>query len=126
MLNKIFNYLQNISFSEYTFIECNNLHIAFLCSNNRIFFVGNNSSRTKVSSLNYLEQSLHAEVDVIRSYKLRSRKKKLNLYVVRINKNNDFLFSKPCPNCMSVISNQNFIKNIYYYDKNNFKKLIKN
>lgn len=68
MLNKIFNYLSAISYNDFD-IGVNNLHIAFLCSNNRIFFIGKNSPRTKVSSLNYEYKSLHAEIDAIKKFK---------------------------------------------------------
>ena len=122
MLKKIYNFLQNVAHKDFN-VGYHNLHIAFLCSHNRIYFIGVNSSRTKVSSLNYLYKSLHAEIDAIRKYKTSNYKKKLNLFVIRISKDDLFLFSKPCDNCMEYLNKEKFIKNIYYYNKIDFVKL---
>lgn len=78
MFNKIYNYLQNITYNDNK-KDVKNLHLAFLCSNNTIYFVGYNSSRSIVSSINYQYHSLHAEIDVIRQYKTSKFKKKMNI-----------------------------------------------
>lgn len=122
MLKKINNYISSVSHEDFN-IGVHNLHIAFLCSNNRIYFFGVNSSRTKVSSINYLYKSLHAEIDAIRQYKASNLKKKMDIYVVRLSKNNKCLFSKPCENCMDFLKKETFLKNIYYYNQNNFSKI---
>lgn len=122
MLKKIANYLSNIKYTDFE-INNNNLHIAFLCKNNTIYFTGNNSDRTKIKSVNYLYHSTHAEVDVVRKYKNSNMKKKLDIIVVRIGKDNSWLFSKPCCNCMAFLNKQKFLKNIYYYNQTTFEKL---
>lgn len=78
MIHKIYRYLQNINYEDYN-NGVKNLHLAFLCSNNTIYFVGQNSSRSIVSSIDYLYNSLHAEVDAIRQYKTSNFKKKMNI-----------------------------------------------
>jgi len=78
MFHKIYNYIQKINYN-IDKKDVENLHLAFLCSNNIIYFVGYNSSRSIVSSLNYLYHSLHAEIDAIRQYKTSKFKKKMNI-----------------------------------------------
>ena len=92
MLKKINNYISAVSHKDFN-IGYHNLHISFLCSNNRIYFFGVNSSRTKVSSINYLYKSLHAEIDAIRQYKASHlKKRKMDIYVIRLSKDNKCLF----------------------------------
>lgn len=78
MIHKIYNYLQHINYEDDK-KDVKNLHIAFLCSNNKIYFIGYNSSRSIVSSINYQYHSLHAEIDAIRHYKTSNSKKRMNI-----------------------------------------------
>ena len=47
-------------------------------------------------------------------YKVNKRVKKVNLLVIRIDKNNKLQMAKPCSHCLETIKQLNIIKNIYY------------
>jgi hypothetical protein len=47
-------------------------------------------------------------------YKVNKRVKKVNLLVIRIDKNNKLQMAKPCLQCLTTIKKMNIIKNIYY------------
>ena len=90
----------------------------------------------KMGDINGNNSGIHAEHDAINKLKPLERNKRLqniNMLVIRINKNNKILNSKPCANCIKNIKilpeKKGYkIKNIYYSNDNGeiIKTNIKN
>ena len=93
--------------------EMNFNHGSVLIYRGRIIGKGFNSYHDS----NYKEEySLHAEISAINNALKKihvNDLKKCELVIIRINKNGDFLNSKPCDNCARIIKNYN-IKKIFY------------
>jgi len=87
---------------------------------NSILSIGMN----QYSDKNGLEPTIHAEHNVLNKLKQIKYKKKLqdiNLLVIRVTKKNELRDSKPCSNCIKIMSvlpqKKGYkIKNIYYSD----------
>lgn len=93
-------------------------HICVLCSGGKILCYGVNSERTRVRSLSLLTEyhflSLHAEFDAIRRYLNKQKKKKIDMYVIRIHKDGRFSNSKPCNKCQELIYKCDLIRRVFY------------
>lgn len=63
-----------------------------------------------------LNKSTHAEVDAINNLKNTRIKKKINIYVLRVNRTGNLCYSKPCDNCVSYM-NKILIKRNYKINK---------
>lgn len=63
--------------------------------------------------------TIHAEVNAVRSASQQKKPKKVNMIVFRVNKKGEYVMSKPCNCCMRTISielkNKNFKCNKIYY-----------
>ena len=57
--------------------------------------------------------SFHAEYNVIQKTKVKIKEKKMDMVVIRINKNNDLCNARPCMNCLSEMKKNGF-KHVYY------------
>ncbi len=72
--------------------------------------------------------SCHSELNIIREMNNSTKfktdnnrkvKKRYNIFVYRVDNFNNFVNSKPCISCSTLISNCNFIKNVYFINSNN-------
>ena len=70
-------------------------------------------------------ESLHAEVDAVQKLKFneKGKRKKINLFVYRINNNKEFRYARCCDNCIKQIykitKQKNYKVNKIYYTDNN-------
>lgn len=60
-----------------------------------------------------LTGSFHAEYNVIQNTREKMKEKKMDMIVIRINKNNDLCNARPCMNCLSEMKKNGF-KHVYY------------
>lgn len=82
-------------------------------------YTGINRSTKKIwSSSSY--DSIHAEIDAMYNYLSRAKKySKVDLIVIRINKQGKYRQSRPCYHCiMRLNKSMGIIKNIYYTNDN--------
>lgn len=70
--------------------------------------------------------TIHAELDALQKIiKWRICPNKLDLLVIKLNKNGEIGEAKPCPHCIFILNNTKIkIKNIYYSSKVNNKYCI--
>jgi len=73
----------------------------------------------------YESFSIHAEENAIQKTltKVKRTRKKFNIFIVRVSeKNNNFLNSKPCVDCVSFMKKNSYLINkVYYtYDNDNY------
>lgn len=109
--------LKNIAISLFPTIRTlKTCHVAILCRKNRIVHVGWNKPKTHPNNARHPYRwhtpLLHAELDVC----LKTHEddlSKYTLYVMRVNRNQQFKNSKPCSGCKSLIEQLN-INNVYY------------
>jgi cytidine deaminase len=88
---------------------------------------GENSSREVRDGCNY---GTHAEMDAIKKLKKVGKKKgtKLNLIVIRIDKEGNLKNSLPCFKCLQYLSNVSYgyhIKSIYYSNDDGNIEMVK-
>jgi deoxycytidylate deaminase len=97
-------------------------HAAMLFTKKEFYF-GYNTSRSYIDGI--LKPTLHAEMDVLKRYARKNTKslvnsnvlkrKKCSILVIRINKDDELVNSKPCSSCMEHMRSIN-IKSVYYSD----------
>jgi len=91
-------------------------HGAVIVNKNKILSVGHNSYKTHPIMAKYtIFPHLHAEQSAIINLGLFNCAG-TDLYVVRINRQNDFMMSKPCIVCKRLID-EITIRNVYYTDR---------
>ena len=91
-------------------------HGAVLVKKNRVVSVGLNSMKTHpILSRFTLWPYMHAESNAIIRHGLDNCEG-LGLYVVRIDRNNDYMMSKPCRACRGLIE-QAGLSDTYYTDE---------
>jgi deoxycytidylate deaminase len=114
--NNIINKL--IDYSSYNNLKYK--HTAAIISNSKILFIKNNQERLCING-QYIS-SLHAEVNVlyhlIKNIKKNNKKinlstRGLDLWVIRVNSNNQLVESKPCNQCIKTIKEYHIGK-VYY------------
>ena len=92
-------------------------HGAVIVKKNQVLASGHNSYKTHPLMAKYTPfPHLHAEQKAIINLGLDNCAG-LDLYVVRINKQKDFMMSKPCSVCRMLIDKVG-IRNVYYTDEN--------
>jgi deoxycytidylate deaminase len=72
--------------------------------------------------------TIHAEMDALQKIlKWKECPKKVDLIVIKINKNGEIGDAKPCSHCINILHNNSKIKiqNVYYSIKNNNNFMIK-
>lgn len=77
------------------------------------------NSKFKILSISYNYKDIHAE-----DYAINKNNKGKNLLVIRINSNNELLYSKPCFDCIKKLKDTN-IKYIIFSISNNQLEKIK-
>lgn len=102
-------------------------HGSVITIGGKIIFCGHNYYTLKNNSTVFY--SIHAEVDVLNkllsSSKIKKkRKKKINLYVVRISPSGNYLNSKPCENCITILKKYK-INKVFYSSNNGIFKVQK-
>jgi len=89
-------------------------HGCVAVSGGKIIAKGCNSYRTfSKDGLIHNTCSCHAEIDVLRKCMKKNRKGKINIYVVRISKNGEYLNSAPCNQCVNVMKTYNIGRIVY-------------
>lgn len=89
-------------------------HGCIAVSGGKIIAKGCNSYRTfSKDGLIHNTCSCHAEVDVLRKCIKKHRKRKINLYVVRISKTGEYLNSAPCNQCVDLMKTYNIGRIVY-------------
>lgn len=117
--NKLYNRLINIAKSLCPIYKCHRcFHVAFLLKHNKIYKIGWNQIKTHplLKLYPYYSIGIHAELNVI----MKANKDDLSDYtliVIRLNRNNKILYSKPCSACQNVMKQFN-LYNCYYSDYN--------
>lgn len=113
MSSKFMNSLLNIAMDEAHKSDHESFkHGAVLVHGKDVLSTGCNKSLHK----NNIFHSLHAEMCAIKNFKKTRLKKKptnLRMYVIRVNKTGDMLYSKPCDICQQIMK-ENGIYTCYY------------
>ncbi|AYV85889.1 MAG: cytidine and deoxycytidylate deaminase [Solivirus sp.] len=95
----------------------NSKHAAILFSGKSIFSTGyNRFDRGKLQSCTQ-SYSTHAEIDALYKSRKISKRKRIYLIVVRLNKNGNFINSKPCNSCIHALKRSNITRIYYTNDK---------
>ncbi len=125
------NYLLNNSLDN----TMTHKHFAILVYKNKIYDYGSNNNRTyyNINNRKFFFPTTHAEMNILLNLlKDNITKKQFDMYIIR-SKNNEYLFSKPCKNCIDFIIKSGLIKNIIYttgcdkiYEKLKVKKIDTN
>jgi deoxycytidylate deaminase len=116
MLEKIASNIQHDSM--------NYKHAALLGVKYKIISIGVNKEKTSPLQDEYKHSDhcvwTHAEVDCLSNTLIP---KKATLYVIRVNKQNKFMLSKPCEGCQKLIERKE-IKRVIYSDYDNVQEMI--
>jgi tRNA(Arg) A34 adenosine deaminase TadA len=96
--------------------EVRSKHVAIVIKNTKIL---------SEPSFNYLieNDTIHAEISAMQNFLKKNKKtcdrmiKKISLIVLRVNRYNELVNSKPCYHCLEYLKNIG-IKNIYFSDDN--------
>jgi deoxycytidylate deaminase len=97
--------------------DSKNKHFSFIVFQGKILSIGwNHGWRTHpiARKLGYRFDAIHSELDSIIGYRGEEKRlKKCTLINVRVNRFGELGMSKPCPNCLNLLSEYRF-KDIYY------------
>ena len=99
-------------------------HVAFIMKRNAIYAIGWNKTKThprmRLSGYNFLSTQLHAELDAIIKFG-KDDCRKYDLVVVRINKEGQLKYSRPCAGCSEMIKQVGF-RAVWYSTPEGFIK----
>ena len=79
------------------------LHYAQLIKRNKVIAIARNSVGSRARGCGWGDQTIHAERAVVKRLGDLSQQNGCVLLVVRINKQGDFLNSKPCADCQKFL-----------------------
>ena len=91
----------NTACMEYMNVHNTSFHIARLYRHNKLIAEARNKIGSRSRGSGYSRSTLHAEKAVIKM--VGNNLKGLTLEVIRLNKNNEKLNSKPCPDCCKFL-----------------------
>ena len=85
--------------------ECtpHHTHIAIIYKRGKVLSIGINKLGSRSRGCGWNKVSIHAEVDAIKSLGDVSKLRGANLMVVRINRLDEIVYSKPCESCQCVL-----------------------
>lgn len=97
--------------------ECRKRHGAVLTAGGRVLSVGINTNRNDPLIIGeaQLKNSIHAEVAALRAWG-GTGLKNATIYVARLGKAGDPVYSKPCENCQKALKDAGVKKVIYTID----------
>lgn len=88
---------------------CGFMHMAFVVCNANVHIFGYNHFRGT-------GQTIHAEISLMKKLKKVNKNMKIDILVIRINRNGTLGMSKPCKNCIEIMNNIAYTKG-YIIDK---------
>jgi len=92
-------------------------HVAIIYKRGKILSIGINKSGTRSRGCGWNDLSIHAEIMAIKNIGDTSKLKGANLVIVRINRLDEIVYSKPCTSCQCVLEKcmkQYGLGNVYY------------
>lgn len=88
---------------EYKPFHQTHYHVATLMKRGKVLARSRNRIGTRSRGCGYSDQTIHAERAVVKDVGDVSQLRGCILIVVRINKQNEFMCSKPCPDCQKFL-----------------------
>jgi hypothetical protein len=102
-LNLLIGILPTISYKRPKDCTPHQTHIAIIYKRGKVLSVGINKLGTRSRGCGWNTVSIHAEIDAIKDLGDISKLRGASLIVVRINRLDEIVYSKPCASCQCVL-----------------------